>query len=64
VVDVSCKADGWYEQGGLAVIWIFVIMQLGAKDSPDRRRADEIYEFHIAPTVREAGLEPYRSDWM
>lgn len=40
----------------------FVIQQIGAKDSPERKRADEIYNFIIAPVVREAGLEPYRAD--
>lgn len=40
----------------------FVIMQVGAKDSPERKRADEIYGFIIAPAVRDAGLEPYRAD--
>lgn len=40
----------------------FVIQQIGAKDSPERRRADEIYEDIIIPAVREAGLEAYRAD--
>src|SRR5579859_5482676 len=40
----------------------FVIMQVGATESAERKRADEIYEFLIAPSVRESGLEPYRSD--
>jgi hypothetical protein len=40
----------------------FVIMQVGAKDSPERKRADEIYEYIVAPTVEAAGLEPYRAD--
>lgn len=40
----------------------FVVMQVGPKDSAERQRADEIFEFLIAPTVRDAGLEPYRSD--
>jgi hypothetical protein len=40
----------------------FVIMQIGAKDSPERKRADEIYNFIIAPAVEDAGLEPYRAD--
>lgn len=41
---------------------VFVIMQVGAKDSPERKRADEIYNFIIAPAVKVAGLEPYRAD--
>lgn len=40
----------------------FVIMQVGAKDSSERKRADEIYQFVIAPAVEGAGLEPYRAD--
>ena len=37
-------------------------MQVGAKDSPERKRADEIYGFIVKPTVEDAGLEPYRAD--
>jgi len=40
----------------------FIVMQIGAKDSPERKRADEIYKFIIAPAVSSAGLEPYRAD--
>lgn len=40
----------------------FVIQQIGGKDSPERRRADEIYEDIIVPAVRDAGLEAYRAD--
>jgi hypothetical protein len=40
----------------------FVVMQVGAKESAERRRADEIYRFIIAPAVSDAGLEPYRAD--
>jgi hypothetical protein len=40
----------------------FIIQQIGAKDSPERQRADEIYNFIIVPAVQEAGLEPYRAD--
>lgn len=40
----------------------FVIMQVGAKESAERKRADEIYEFLIAPSIRESELEPYRAD--
>jgi hypothetical protein len=41
---------------------VFTIQQIGAKESPDRRRADDIYECIIVPAVKEAGLEPYRAD--
>ena len=41
---------------------VFVIQQIGAKDSPERKRADEIYNFIVVPAVKEAGLEPYRAD--
>jgi hypothetical protein len=40
----------------------FVIQQIGAKDSSERRRADEIYEYIVVPPVQDAGLEPYRAD--
>ena len=40
----------------------FVIMQVGTKDSPERKRADEIYNFIVVPAVEDAGLEPYRAD--
>jgi hypothetical protein len=40
----------------------FIIQQIGASDSPERKRADEIYNFLIVPAVRGAGLEPYRAD--
>jgi hypothetical protein len=40
----------------------FVIMQIGPKESTERKRADEIYDFVIAPAVRGQGLEPYRAD--
>jgi hypothetical protein len=41
---------------------VFTIQQVGAKESPDRKRADDIYEFIIVPAVKETGLEPYRAD--
>jgi hypothetical protein len=41
---------------------VFVIQQIGATDSPERRRADEIYEGIIVPAVKDAGLQPYRAD--
>ena len=40
----------------------FIIMQVAAKDSPERKRADEIYNFIVVPAVKDAGLEPYRAD--
>ena len=40
----------------------FVIQQIGVKDSPDRKRADEIYRYIIVPAVKAVGLEPYRAD--
>jgi hypothetical protein len=40
----------------------FVIMQIGADDSPERRRADEIFDYLIRPTVEEFELEAYRAD--
>src|SRR6266699_3290884 len=40
----------------------FIIMQIGAKDSLERKRADEIYNFIIVPAVTGAGLEAYRAD--
>jgi hypothetical protein len=40
----------------------FVIMQVGAKDSPERKRADEVYNFIIGPALREHGIEPIRAD--
>jgi hypothetical protein len=40
----------------------FVILQVGAKDSPERKRADEIYNYIIVPAVQNAGLEAYRAD--
>jgi hypothetical protein len=40
----------------------FVIMQISTKESQERKRADEIYNFIIAPAVKDAGLEAYRAD--
>jgi hypothetical protein len=40
----------------------FVIMQVGARDSAERKRADEVYNFIIGPALREHGLEPIRAD--
>jgi hypothetical protein len=41
---------------------VFVIQQIGASDSPERRRADEIYEGIIVPAVENSDLEAYRAD--
>jgi hypothetical protein len=40
----------------------FVIMQVGSEDSPDRQRANDIYDYIIRPTVEGFALEPYRAD--
>src|SRR6266536_253478 len=40
----------------------FVIMQIGEKGSPDRRRAEEVYRHVIVPILQRVGLQPYRSD--
>jgi hypothetical protein len=40
----------------------FIIQQVGAKDSSERKRADEIYDYIIVPALKGAGLEPYRAD--
>jgi hypothetical protein len=40
----------------------FVVMQVGPKDSPERKRSNEIYTFIVAPAIKLAGLEPYRAD--
>jgi hypothetical protein len=40
----------------------FIVMQIGAKGSPERSRADEVYNFIVKPAVVDAGLEAYRAD--
>jgi hypothetical protein len=40
----------------------FVIQQIGAEGSPERRRADEIYKYIVVPAAEAVGLEPYRAD--
>lgn len=40
----------------------FVIMQVGAKDSPERRRADEIFNYIVKPALAAHSVIPYRSD--
>jgi hypothetical protein len=41
---------------------VFVVMQVGADGSPERKRADDIYKYVIEPVLREQGLKPYRAD--
>src|SRR5689334_11596113 len=41
---------------------VFVVMQVGAKDSPERKRADEIYDYVIKPALTQFKLKAYRSD--
>jgi hypothetical protein len=41
---------------------VFVIQQIGAKDSLERKRADEIFNYIVAPAVKAVGLDPYRAD--
>lgn len=40
----------------------FVVMQVGSKDSPERRRADEVYGFVVAPALANFGITPLRAD--
>ncbi len=40
----------------------FVVMQVGEEGGPERRRADDVYNYIIVPALTEVGLEPYRSD--
>jgi hypothetical protein len=42
--------------------YAFVIMQVGQKGSPERRRADEVYRFVVTPALETVGLAPYRAD--
>jgi len=37
-------------------------MQVGQKGSPDRKRADDVYSYVVAPALDEVGPKPYRSD--
>jgi hypothetical protein len=52
----------WMSSLGKIMDRVFVIQQIGKKDSPERARADEIYNYIIAPAVQILGLEPYRAD--
>ena len=40
----------------------FVIMQIGAKDSIERKRADEIFTYVVEPALDEWGVNAYRAD--
>jgi len=40
----------------------FVVMQIGEKGTPERKRADEIYNFVIVPALKQFGILPYRAD--
>lgn len=40
----------------------FVVMQVGEKESPERRRADDIFKFIITPALGEFDIEAYRAD--
>lgn len=42
--------------------YAFVIMQVGNKGSPDRRRADEVFRFVITPALAKVDLAAYRAD--
>jgi hypothetical protein len=41
---------------------VFVVMQIGEKGSPERKRADEVFDFVIKPVLEARGLAPYRAD--
>lgn len=41
---------------------VFVVMQIGAKDSSERKRADEIFNYIVKPALGKFGLRPYRAD--
>jgi hypothetical protein len=40
----------------------FVVMQIGDKGTPERKRADEIYSFVVMPVLEEFGIQSYRAD--
>lgn len=40
----------------------FVVMQIGVADSPERKRADEIYEYIVQPALAQFDVEAYRAD--
>lgn len=41
---------------------VFVIMQVGDKDSAERKRANEVLKYVITPVLTAHGLEPLRGD--
>jgi hypothetical protein len=41
---------------------VFVIMQIGEKNSSERRRADEVADYILAPVLAEFNLKLYRAD--
>ncbi len=41
---------------------VFVVMQIGNKNSDERLRADEVYNLVLVPVLTELGLKPYRAD--
>jgi hypothetical protein len=41
---------------------VFVVMQVGEEGSAERKRADEVYNFIVAPALETVGLVPYRAD--
>jgi len=40
----------------------FVISPIGADGSPIREHADDVFDYIIAPAMKECGIEPFRSD--
>jgi hypothetical protein len=40
----------------------FVVMQVGNDNSPERKRANEVYSFIIRPALEQFDVEPYRAD--
>src|SRR4051794_23748192 len=42
--------------------FVFVISQIGDKGSPERKRADEVYEHIVEPVASEFDLDCRRSD--
>jgi len=41
---------------------VFVIMQIGGKESLERKRADEVFKYVIKPAIEARGLKPLRAD--
>ncbi len=41
---------------------VFVIMQVGEKNSPERSRADDVADYILAPVLKEFNLKLYRAD--